>query len=187
MLPYQLQTTTMNNTTLFNATLQATPQLLETGVEALLILLGGFLLGKLLGTLLKRLLRELSIDKNVNLFLNKRLSLERLLANTLSLLIYIVTIILFLKTLGILRPTALVVLLIAVVLIGISVLFSLVIDAVPNLYAGIVLSKKKYSPGKKIVLKNLKGTIKKRRMMSIVVDVDGDEIIIPNKRLLKKK
>lgn len=161
---------------------------LQTLIAALLILLGGLLAGKLVNKLLRRLLRELSMDKNIAVLLNKRIFFERLAADTITILIYTATILLFLKKIGILRPTLLALAVVAALLIALSLAFALFVDALPNIFAGLVLAyQRALRPGQRVAAKNLKGTIKKRRLLSTLIETDGDELIVPNKRLLGLK
>ncbi|MBI4983653.1 mechanosensitive ion channel [Candidatus Woesearchaeota archaeon] len=150
------------------------------GVVAIVILLGGLVLGIIAKKLLYRSLKELGtnwIATKVGMSLN----LESALSSLLSYLIYFVTIILFLDQLGI--RSIVVYIIVGVVLMLIILSFMVGIkDVLPNLYGGVILKKAgKIKEGRNVIVQEVSGRVEKIGFLETKIKTkQGDILHVPN-------
>ena len=154
---------------------------------AVFILLFGFIAGRILGLLARRLLSEIQVDKRFR-SAGVRLPFERVAGSTISIMIYIITIIVSLDTLG-LTSTIITIILVGIVFIlGVSFLLA-VKDFFPNLLSGIrIRLLNLFEEGDYIQIREVKGTIKGVGLLeSRIITSYREEIIIPNSIFIKRK
>lgn len=159
-------------------------ELLTSIVFALIILLIGFAVGKLIGVALFKFLNNLEFDKGLKKISNSKFHASKTISALASWLIYLVSIILALITLGVLNIALQIIFyFIAILVIG-TILLGLVF-ALPNLIQGFK-NKKKLKKGQKIEVDNIKGTITKTGLINTFIKGKEDKLfVVPNKKFKK--
>ena len=157
-------------------------------VTALLVLLLGLIIANILNNSLRRFLKNLNVDKIIHEQLRLRISLEDFLGTIIKYLIYFVTIIIALNSIGVsvrvLRYVFLIFLAVAVVFVILA--FK---DFAPNLIAGFyILKSKKIKEGDKIKVNGLEGKVLKVNLIETKIETNNKEFIfIPNSNITKYK
>lgn len=139
------------------ALVQAAQSYVNTFLGALAILFIGFSAGLLVRKLLQKLLQEVEFNKHL-LKVRIHYNLERMVSSVTAYLIYILTIMLFLKALGIHRLALYTVVGIILFLIALSLLVWLK-DALPNLAGWHRLLRQQLEVGKVASLPSVKGKV----------------------------
>jgi small-conductance mechanosensitive channel len=156
-------------------------------VIAVIILLMGFIIGRVVNALLKKFLKNLGIDKILRKRLKIKISLENIITSSITLIIYLISVIMALNQLGI---TTLLLNIISIAIIALLT-FSAVLalkDFIPNLVAGIkIASKNKIKKGDKIQFDKIKAVVNDVTLTETKLkSKSGDIIFIPNSLVLKK-
>ena len=153
---------------------------------AILILLIGFILGKLVSRFVLRVLNELYLDKALKKTVGIKLSVSKLLSGFSAFIVYFVTIILFLNSLGlttaILNAIAIGVILLVVISIALAVK-----DFAPNLVAGLAIHKKgRIKIGDQIEMQGISGKVVEVSLLDTQIRTSSrDVVFIPNATLMK--
>ncbi|MBN1275681.1 mechanosensitive ion channel [Candidatus Woesearchaeota archaeon] len=156
-------------------------------LESLLILLGGFVVGRLLGLVVRRVLRGVGFDKHMRRVTHYRVSLEQKLGLLVSFVVYAVTLILVLGRLDALRVAALALLSLFALILVVSFLLSIK-DFFPNLVAGVVLRYRgRVVPGVRVRIKGVDGRVERVSLTSTTVVDGGDRLFLPNRLFLKEE
>ncbi len=153
----------------------------------IIILLGGFALGVLLRKIVYRFLKEVHLNRimsNVGFTHN----LEKTVSTIVMYLVYVITIVTFLKHLGITSIVmyivvgAILTLLILTFLVGLK-------DVIPNFVAWILLQRKgKVVVGRRVDVKEISGRVEKIGYLETEIKTDnGDILYVPNNLFLKTK
>ncbi len=152
---------------------------------ALLILLGGFILGRLLGRLTEFLLREVEVDRWLERW-GFKMPLERTIATILSYAVYVLAIVFTLETVGITNAVLYVVIGGAITLIVFTTILG-VRDIVSNFLAGLLIYRKGlFREGQRITVQNVDGVVKRISIVETeLVTKKGDRVHIPNALLLR--
>ncbi len=159
---------------------------------AILILLIGFILGKLAGRFVQRLLDELSLDTAMKKTVGIKISMAKVLSGFSAFVVYFITVVLFLNSLGLTTVVLNVVSIAVIVLIVISIALA-IRDFVPNVAAGLTIhSKQKIKVGDKIEMEGVGGKVVEVSLLDTQIrTASGDIVFIPNailiKKILKKK
>ena len=154
---------------------------------SLVILIVGFALGVIAKKLLRKILKEVELNK-LMLKLGIMQNIEMGIATTVSYLIYLVTIVLFLDYLGIksiviyLIVGALLILFILTLAIGLK-------DIVPNFMGYLLLQKKGLiKEGKIVDVKGISGKVEKIGVLETEIETEkGDILYVPNSLFLKSE
>lgn len=153
---------------------------------AILTLLVGAIIAKLLSRLIRRVLDELEVDLALKKSVGIKLSVSKLLSAFVSFIVYFITIILFLNSLGLTAAILNVLSIGVIVLIFISAALA-IRDFIPNFFAGFLIKTKKHvQPGDRIEVKDVEGKVLEISFLDTEVKTkSGDIIFIPNSLLLK--
>ncbi len=153
---------------------------------ALLILLVGSIIGKLVGRLVRRVLEELEIDLALKKTVGLKLSVSKLLGSFVSFIVYFITIVLFLNSLGLTTVILNVISIGLVILVLISLALA-IRDFVPNFVAGVLIKKKnRLKPGDSIQIKEASGKVLEVSLLDTEIKTSsGDLVFIPNSLLMK--
>jgi len=162
--------------------------LLTNIVIAILILLIGFVFGKIVGLLLNKLISSLSINKSLKKKSKMRLSFSKGLSDSVSICIYILTVILAFKRLKILNLAAKIIILTIIILVLGAALIE-IIKFITNLIFGInILSSKKFERGDLVKIKKIEGTVEKIGLSHTILKTSsGDIFVIANKIFFRNK
>ncbi len=154
---------------------------------AILILLVGFILGKLLGRFVRRVLDELDMDAALKKTVGIKVSVSKVLSSFSAFIVYFVTVILFLNSLGLTTAVLNAISIGVIVLIMISAALA-IRDLVPNLTAGFAIhTKQKISVGNQIEMEGIKGKVIEVSLLDTQIRTSsGDIVFIPNSILIKK-
>lgn len=156
-------------------------------ITAIIILLVGFGIGIFAKKLLNKALKEINLNK-ILLKVNVRYNTEAIISNIVSYLIFIVTIVIALDTLGI---TSIVIYLVLGAVLMLLILSFLVgaKDIIPNFIAWIILQRKgKIVVGKNIKVKEISGKVEKIGYLETEIQTEhGDILYVPNNLFLKSK
>lgn len=156
-------------------------------VIGIIILLVGFSAGILAKKLLQRLLKEVELNKIMNR-VNVSYDLEKWISSIISYVIYLITIVYFLRHLGItsivlyLIVGAILMLLILTFLVGLK-------DVIPNFIGWIFIQKnKRIQEDRKIDINEISGKVEKIGYLETEIKTDSDDILyVPNALFLKSK
>jgi small-conductance mechanosensitive channel len=151
---------------------------LYTGTIAVIILLGGLIIGNIARKLLAKLFKEININKlAIKMEISADLSI--IISTLIAYIIYIISIILFLDYLNIRLYVILLITLGILVLVGLSLLVGIK-DVIPNLIGGIK-SRKKIKVGKIVDMNGISGKVEKRGWFVTKVKTrSGEELHFPN-------
>ncbi len=158
-----------------------------------LIAIGGviLLIGLAIGILTKKLLKKVLKEIELNLIMGKAgitVDLESILSSIVSYLIYLITIVLFLKQLKLdvivlyIVIGAVLMLLILTCLVGLK-------DVLPNFVAWMIIQKRgKIKEGYRIEIKEISGRVEHIGYLETEIKTDHDDILyVPNNLFLKSK
>lgn len=157
-------------------------------VISLAILLLGLGIGMLVKKIVFKLLRELEVNKNAEK-IGRVWDLEKSISFLAANLIYLITIILFLKQLGILLWTVYLVLGIVALLLILTVL-AVLKNILPNFFAGLRLHGKKWEIklSEQITIQEIVGVVEKRGWLETILKTGEEEFLyIPNRLVLKSR
>lgn len=161
-------------------------------VIAILILLIGFILGKLLGRFVRRVLDELGMDAALKKTVGIKVSVSKVVSAFSAFVVYFVTIVLFLNSLGLTTVVLNAISIGVILLIMISIALA-IRDFVPNLAAGLTMhTKQKIKVGDHIEMEGIKGKVVEVSLLDTQIRTASKDIVfIPNailiKNILKKK
>lgn len=146
---------------------------------ALIILLGGFIVGSIVRALIYKLLHNIELNKLAAKKLRIKASLEDMIAQSSAIIIYLIAIIIALDTL---RITTTVITTIVILLIIVVVLFLVfgLNDLFGNLFAGIYTRMRSdIAPGDYIKLKNkgVEGYVIKLNLTTIRLETGREEMV----------
>lgn len=161
--------------------------LLSRLILAVFILLLGFILGRVLGLLVRRLLSDIQVDKHLR-NMGVKASLERLVGNAISIIIYIATVVISLNTLGLTSTIVTIIILGLVFVVVISFLLA-VKDFFPNAISGVKLMvTDAFKVGDDIQIREVQGTITAIGLLETRLKTKhNEEIIIPNALFTKRR
>jgi len=152
---------------------------------AIAIFIFGLIIGKIVGKLVRKFLKNLKIDNYAKKHSLIKFSIERFFEGVVSIIIYISFFIIALNYLGITSFLLNALSIIIVLVIFLSLLFSIK-DSIPNIFAYRIINKQ-LKKGDKISFDNLDGKIESISLLeTIVKNRNEDTIYIPNRLFLKK-
>lgn len=150
-----------------------------------LIMFIGFLVGKIAGRLVYKFLNEVNIDSTVKKFTKTTIPLSLILSRTLAGIIYAVTTIIALNSVGVTTLLLEMIMIIVVIVLLIS-LFVALKDVIPNASAGIAL-RTQLKIGSKIKIDEIEGEIVELKLLETCVKTSNEDlIVIPNSIFAKK-
>jgi len=157
-------------------------------IISIIVLLIGLTIGRIVNRVVKRVLNELEIDSSIRKTTKIKISIEKIIANLLTFVIYFVTSILFLEELGA-SITTLNIVIASVLLVIIILIFFILNYFFPNIIAGIFLKRKNMlKEGDKIKFGDKEGRIISMSLIETLIKTKkGDTIYIPNSTLAKKE
>ncbi len=172
--------------TMENVNPLVTNEILINITNALIILLIGFTIGKLLGIAIFKLLNGVEFDKGLNKISNSKFHASKTISSTISLLIYIATVIFALITLNILGITFLIISYFILILVLGTVLLG-IIFSIPNIVTGTKI-RKKLKIGNRVELNGVRGEIIKIGILNTKIKGEKNELfVVPNKLFKKYK
>lgn len=177
----------MDNSSVLAQSVATAQNITSSIIVAIIILLVGFGIGVLAKRGLLRLFQEIELNKTVQK-IGVSLNVEQGISWLVSIVIYIVTIILFLNRLGV-TSIVLWIVLGAVFLLLITTFVVGIRDLIPNLIAWFMITrKKKLHPGKRITVREVSGVIERIGYLETEIKTDqGDILYVPNSLFLRSK
>ncbi|MBU0457262.1 MAG: mechanosensitive ion channel domain-containing protein [Nanoarchaeota archaeon] len=170
-----------------NGVVEAAQSYIYTIIVGVVILLVGFGLGILARKLMQKVLKEIELNK-IMAKVGITHNLERGISIIISYLIYLVTIVYFLRQLGI---TSVVLYLVLGGILMLIILTSLVglKDVIPNFVAWLILQKRgNIKVGKTVEVKEISGRVEKVGYLETEIKTYGGDILyVPNTLFLKSK
>lgn len=156
-------------------------------VEGIIILLVGFGLGILAQKLLAKILKEVELNQ-IMAKVGITNNLEKWVSAIVSYVIYLVSIVYFLRHLGI-ESTVLYLLLGAVLMLLVLTLIVGLKDVIPNFVAWMVLQKdEKITVGRRVEVREIVGRVEKIGYLETEIKTEhGDILYVPNTLFLKSK
>lgn len=155
-------------------------------VLAVVILLIGFIIGILVGRLVKKLLNQVKLNEMVEAATAMKWDVEGIFSKLLTYLLYVIFIVLALRTLGL----ELVVFNVAIGGIIILVIIALALaikDFIPNLVAGMEFKKKKsFEVGDEIQIKDIGGKVVSITLIETKIQTEHGDIMSISHSSLKK-
>ncbi len=157
-------------------------------IIAIIILLAGFIIGKLVGKFVQRFLHDVELDRIMKKISHIRLSLEEIIASTITYIIYFIAVVSALKQIGFATDILNIIAIAFMIIIVIGIFLSIK-DFVPNAIAGILIHQKKFlNEGDTIKVKNIQGKIVKINLIETRIETRSKDIIyIPNSVLTKNE
>ncbi|MBN1385534.1 mechanosensitive ion channel [Candidatus Woesearchaeota archaeon] len=154
---------------------------------AILILFIGLFIGRFFERLIHKSLSEIELNKIIRKIIITESDFENLIAKSVSYLIYLVSVILFLVKIGVVKTLFWIIVVIAALLAISSLLFG-VRDMIPNLWAGFFIGRgKRHKTGDRISIGDVEGTIKKFSITDVVVETyDGNLMHFANSKIGKE-
>ncbi len=144
-----------------------------------LILFLGFLTGKIIGSLIRRITSDLDTDNLLSRVLGTRFRAGRLLATTVSWLIYALTVILAFNTIKATRLLLTIISALLLIALALSTITTLK-DFLPNAIAGWRI-KRKIKPGHILTINNVRGVVKEASLLETTMEMREDDLlVIPN-------
>jgi potassium-dependent mechanosensitive channel len=167
----------INSTLQSNALFSSLQPIVINSLIALLILLIGFIVGKIVGNLLKRLFKSLEIDNWIMTKLRVDLQLENFLSGLIAFAIYLFSVIMALRQIGLLNVIGQA-LVIIVVVIALVMLFLGMKNVIPNVVAGFVVkSRLPLRLGKTVTIGTIQGTISGMTALYICIKTPEEDIL----------
>ncbi len=157
-------------------------------IIGIVILLIGFGAGVLAKRIVHRVLREIELNKIMSK-VGMRHNLERTISIVISYLIYIVTIIIFLKQFGVI-PIYIVYLIVGAILMLMALTFIVGLkDVIPNFVAWVLLQRKgKIKEGYHVNVREIYGVVERVGFLETEIKTDNNDILyVPNSLFLKSK
>jgi small-conductance mechanosensitive channel len=152
---------------------------------AVIILIGGFILGKLVERFLYKLLKEVEINRILR-DAGIKANADKLLSNFAAFLIYFISFLSSLEQLG-LANTVITVVSLLIILIIIVSFYLAVRDFLPNFSAGLYLySMEDLKEGKHVEMNDIKGELLGFDLLQVRIKTkSGDIIHLPNSSVIK--
>ena len=155
-------------------------------VSALLVILFGLIITNILSNIVKKLLKDIEINRIIKEQLKINIKLEDFAAASIKYLIYLITAILALKSLGL----SIRILQILFIVIFIAIILFVVMafkDWIPNLVSGFyIIKNNKIVKGDKITINSISGKVLGVNMLETKIETNNKEIIfIPNASINK--
>ncbi len=171
-----------------NSTRKVLSEVYTNVILAFIILLGGIILAKIVGRLIEKVLKEIELNKFLKKTTSIKISIEELIANIVTYLLYFIAIIAALDQLGIATTILYFISLGIIIIIVASILLGLR-DLFPNIIAGIHLYQKRVlKEGDNLKVGDVKGKVVKVSLTEIRIKTKKDDIIyLPNSILIKQK
>jgi len=160
-------------------------------VNYLLLALVTFFIGGIIGKISEKTIRRILHEMELNLLLRRLLGGKILLEEAISLgikwLVYIMTLIITLKQLGI-ETIVLNILFAGIVLFCVVGVLLGLRDFIPNAVSGMLLYKKRViAVGDIICVKDIEGRVKKMTLVQTILETKNRDIIyVPNAYLVKE-
>lgn len=157
-------------------------------IDAVVILLIGFVIGKIAEKLSLKIFEMIELEKYTKKLKIKKLS--RILSKILSFVAYIIAIVLALNKLELTTAIISTVVILLIIVLALFFLFG-INDMIANLFAGMMIRiKKNISVGDTIMIKNakrsIKGTVEQISLLNFRINTGKEElVIIPNTLLLR--
>jgi len=163
-----------------------TNQFMLKVVTAVIILLVGFVIGRIAGKLILKLLKEIDFDKTIKKTTGYEGSTARIISRSLSYLIYFLSILVALESLGLSAFILNMILLAIIMIIVISFLLAIK-DFIPNFIAGFTVRRNNlFNKGDKIKVGSVEGKILKISLLDThVVTPKKDLVVVPNSYFTK--
>jgi len=157
-------------------------------VIALVILFSGFIVGNIVAKIIKKILHEIELNNFLKSIGNVDVRLEELISMFAKFFIYFLFVVYVLNYLNLSTIIINVLLVIILIIVGFSVIVSIK-NFLPDLFAGISISKRKLIfEGDIIEVDGIVATIKKIDPTSVQLLTKDNEIIFyPASQFLKKK
>ncbi|MBT4538936.1 mechanosensitive ion channel [Candidatus Woesearchaeota archaeon] len=176
----------MVNTTLAQG-VETAQNLTANIAVGIVILFIGFAIGVLAKKFLLRIFKEIELNK-WSKKLNINFNLERGVSSLISVIIYLITIILFLNHLGV-TSIVLWVVIGATLLLAILTFLVGVRDLIPNLLAYFILKRKKHvKVGKVVKIREISGTVERVGYLETEIKTEQkDTLYVPNSLFLRNK
>jgi small-conductance mechanosensitive channel len=154
---------------------------------AVMILLGGFILGKLLEKFLYKILKEVELNKTLK-DAGIKINADKILSTIASYLVYLMSFLASLEQLG-LANTVITVLSMLIILVFLISFYLGVRDFIPNFSAGFYLfSRDSIKEGDNVEIDNIKGELIGFDLLQVRIKTkSGDIIHIPNSTAVKSK
>lgn len=154
---------------------------------AVVLLLGGFILGKIVEKFLFKVLKEVEINKAIR-EAGLKINADKLISTISAYLIYMISFLAALEQLG-LANTVITVISFLVLLIFIVSFYLAVRDFIPNFSAGVYLySREDLKEGNHVEIDNIKGELLGFDLLQVRIKTrNGDIIHIPNSTAIKSK
>ncbi len=154
---------------------------------AVVILFIGGIIGKITEKTIQRILHELELNLLLRRFLGTKVLFEEAVSLGIKWLVYIMTMIIALKQLGI-ETIVLNILFAGIVLFCIVGILLGLRDFIPNAVSGLLLYKKKaIKQGDVIRVKDIEGKVKEMSLVQTILETKNKDIIyVPNACLVKE-
>ena len=158
-----------------------------TIIIGIVILLVGFGIGVLAKKLIKKILKEIELNKIMSR-VGITSNIESAISSIVSYLIYLITIVFFLRELGIASVVLYLVVGAVLMLIILTFLVGLK-DVIPNFIAWIIIQKRgKIKEGHRIEVREISGRVEKLGYLETEIKTDNDDILyVPNNLFIKSK
>ncbi len=155
---------------------------------ALVILFSGFVIGNILAKIIKKILHEIELNNFLKSISNVDVRLEELISMFVKFFIYFIFVVYVLNYLNLSTIIINVLLVVVLIIVGFSVIVS-IRNFLPDLFAGISISKRKLIfEGDIIEVDGIVATIKKIDPTSVQLLTKDNEIIFyPASQFLRKK
>ena len=156
-------------------------------IVAVIILLIGFIIARMLRKMGYHLFHEFELDHLLGKLMGIKTNAEEYLSKRIAYFVYAITIIIALNQLGV-TMTVLYIILGAFVLILVVMILLSVKDFIPNISAGLKLSKQDLlEEGDQVIIGKVQGRVKKVSLLEVHLETKHhDLIVIPNASVMKE-
>ncbi len=155
-------------------------------IVASFILMAGFVVGRVVGKFVEKGLHELYLNEFFRKAVKRKLAVEKTAGTLVSFAIYLYTIFMVLKSLGVTQKMVY----IAAVVIALGILVSFLVgllDFFPRWYAGLLL-RGGLDVGEYVRVGTLEGTIMRKGLLECELEsASGDKLLVPYDRMRKEK
>ena len=160
----------------------------STIIVTSIIVIVGLIIGRILRKVIYRVLHELEVGKIVKKATGIKFSIEKVISNFVGYLIYFITLIMALNSLG-LSTTVLNILIFAVLVLAVIIVSFFIKDFFPNIVAGIIIQQKGFIQEKDYIqVGDYEGRVTKISLIETTLKTKtGNLIYIPNAVLTKKE
>lgn len=155
-------------------------------IVALLIFFMGVVIGRIADKLVQRALHEIELNLLVKKFTGMNMAVEEIIAHGLSFFIYLITVVLALRHMG-LAAGVFYILMAGVIMVIVLSLFLTLKDFLPNALSGMqLLLSHKLQKGDHLSLLDMSGKVTEFNLLETHIKTKGgDTIAIPNSLLSK--